>query len=428
MEMRATKLKRRWDWRYGHRSEKGRITIVNQFFPPDFAATGQLLNQLSQGIVDGGFKTHILTGMPAYAFSTLDAERLEFDDGRCIRRTSASRLWPKQIKGRAINGILFILRTLLRLMRRSRRSQLVIWTTEPPYMPIIAWIVSFITRTPYILILYDIYPDVLFSLKILREKSLLVKAWKLFNKLSYINSKGIVVLSEPMKSLVVREYCADDNKVTIIPSWSDPAHIKPLDKSDNWFVAKHNLHNKFVVMYSGNMGRCHDLVTIVGAALILRAKSEIVFMFIGNGPQKDRVRKLKEDLELDNIILVPYQEYCDIPFTLAAADLSIVSIATGLDSVVAPSKLYGHLAAGSPVAVIAPENCYLKKLVEEVGCGAWFSNGDSLRLSQWVLEIRSNKKERLSLGQKGRNHVLKEACPEVVFQKYLDLINKCRIW
>jgi glycosyltransferase involved in cell wall biosynthesis len=422
------KLKRRLEWRFRKKHEKGRITIVSQFYPPDFAATGQLLDQLTDGLVKEGFRTLVLTGMPSYAFTTLDAERLEFRNGICIRRTEASRLWPKEIKGRAVNGLAFILRTVLRLLRRSRRSELVIYTTEPAYLPIVGWVICTLTRTPYILILYDIYPEVLTSLKILRPSSLPIRIWENLNMRTYAGANKIVVLSEPMKELVCSKYKIGSNRVTVIPSWSDPKKIKPIKKELNWFVAKHKLEKKFVVMYSGNMGRCHDLVTLVGAALALRHYEDIVFMLIGGGAQKGRIWALARDLELKNIAFEPYQEYNDVPFSLSAADISIVSLATGVDSVVAPSKLYGHLAAGTPVGVITGPKCYLKDLVEEIECGKWFNNGDSLNLANWIIVLKNNMHERFRLGENGRKYIKKNACPEVIISQYVNILENCKSW
>ena len=106
------KLCLRWRWR-ATRSRNARLTVVSQFFPPDFAATGQLLDDLTQRFASRGLQVQVLTGMPAYAYNRSDARRIEFQPNRCIRRTQASRLWPQRIRGRAVNGIFFCLASLL---------------------------------------------------------------------------------------------------------------------------------------------------------------------------------------------------------------------------------------------------------------------------------------------------------------------------
>ena len=102
--------------------------------------------------------------MPAYAYNNSYAKRIEFHPNRCIRRTNASRLWPGQIRGRAINGIFFCLRISLRLLRYFRRGDLILYTTEPPYLPLLGWLLHCLTRTPYLVLVYDLYPNVWLSL------------------------------------------------------------------------------------------------------------------------------------------------------------------------------------------------------------------------------------------------------------------------
>ena len=114
-----------------HPVRYARPTLVSQFFPPDFAATGQLLDDLTQRFAARGLQVQVLTGMPAYAYNRSEAERLEFQPNRCIRRSRVSRFWPQRIRGRAINGILFCLRITVRLLRYSRRGDLIFYTTEP---------------------------------------------------------------------------------------------------------------------------------------------------------------------------------------------------------------------------------------------------------------------------------------------------------
>jgi len=73
-----------------------------------------------------------------------------------------------------------------------------------------------------------------------------------------------------------------------------------------------------VVLYSGNQGRCHDVVTVMAAALLLRQHPDVLFLFIGKGPQHQRLLELAHDWALGNCRFLPYQELSDLPYTLAA--------------------------------------------------------------------------------------------------------------
>ncbi|MBI96517.1 glycosyltransferase WbuB [bacterium] len=416
-------IKQRLNWRRKRINNK-RVTFSTQYFPPDFAATGQLINELTSSLAKEEIQVQIFTGMPSYAFNQYHAKRLEFETNRCIRRTRVSRLWPTRIRGRAINGILFCIRISIRLMRSSRRGDLVVYTTEPPYLPILGWLIFIFTRTPYILILYDLYPDVLVELGVLNENNILISIWKRLNKFAYDSAKEVIVLSSKMQNRVSKTLSIDSSKITIIPSWSDPERIFPKEKSDNWFVKKYSLEHKFVVLYSGNQGRCHDLLTIIDAANCLRDQSEIVFLFIGNGAQNEIIKNYSHELSLNNCVFLPYQDYKDLPSTLASADLALVTLNSSAEGLVAPSKLYGHLAAATPIGIISPEGSYLREIVNSNNCGRSFDNGDSIGLADWINFLINNPSEANKMGKSGREFLLKYNSKKVIFAKYKELIVK----
>ena len=415
------KLAQRLSWR-ASRSRHPRLTLVSQYFPPDFAATGQLLDDLTVRLAAEGLQVQVLTGMPAYAFNAHDAKRIEFEPSRCIRRTRASRFWPQRIRGRAINGILFCLRTSLRLLRYSRRGDLILYTTEPPYLPLLGWLVHRLTRTPYLVLLYDLYPDVLVELGVLPASHPLVRLWSQLNRWVFADAQELIVLSEPMAERVRRQVPAAASKLSVIPSWADPTTIRPRAKADNWFVQKHRLQDRFVVLYSGNQGRCHDLVTVLASAMLLRHEPDVVFLFIGKGPQHQRMRNLVKDWALPNCEFLPYQEFDDLPYSLAAADLALVTLSIEAEGLVAPSKLYGHLAAGTPIAAVTPAQSYIAELVEAEGCGRWFANGDAEGLAGWIRELHHNPSHARACGRAARALLERSATPELVCAQYLALI------
>ena len=417
------KLRHRWQWR-ASRSRQPRLTVVTQYFPPDFAATGQLLNDLTARLAASGLQVQILSGMPAYAYSNSDAKRIEFQPNRCIRRTQASRFWPQRIRGRAINGVLYCLRISIRLLRYSRRGDLILYTTEPPYLPLLGWLLHRLTRTPYLVLLYDLYPDVLVELGVLKPDHLLVRIWHQFNRWMLADAQELIVLSEPMAERVRQNAPAVAAKLSVIPSWADPLQIRPRSKTDNWFVQKYQLQGQFTVLYSGNQGRCHDLVTVLAAALLLRHDRQVQFLFVGGGPQNKRLRQLCHDWGLRNCRFLPYQELDDLPFSLASADLALVTLSIEAEGLVAPSKLYGHLAAGTPIAAITPPHSYLQRLVEQEGCGRGFANGDADGLASWIRELQRNPAHRQAYADAARQLLERTATPEIVTAQYLHLIRR----
>ncbi|WP_094509991.1 glycosyltransferase family 4 protein [Synechococcus sp. MW101C3] len=416
-------LRQRARWRR-NRSRAARVTVVNQFFPPDYAATGQLLADLTGRLSASGLQIQILTGMPAYAGPATEAERIEFEPNRCIRRTRVSRFWPRRIRGRAVNSVIFCMRSGLRLLRYVRRGDLIVYTSEPPYLPIVGWLVHQVTRTPYLLIVYDLYPDVLEELRVLPASHWLCRLWRGLHRPALTGAAEVVVLSELMAERVLAQAPGIAERLHVIPSWADPELIRPLPKDANWFVQRYRLEDCFTVLYSGNQGRCHDLVTLLGAALILRGNQAVRFLIVGDGPQHRRLLQLAHEWDLGNVCFLPYQDLEALPQSLAAADLAVVSVSIEAVGVVAPCKLYGHLAAATPIAAITPSGSELRRLVESSGCGRWFANGDAVSLAAWIQDLVVDPDAALAHGAAGLELLRRTATPELVSERYRQLI--CR--
>lgn len=58
----------------------------------------------------------------------------------------------------------------------------------------------------------------------------------------------------------------DVEKIKVIYNWVHTEHIKPIEKIDNIFLKEHHLEDKFIVLYSGNMGMTHDIDILVDVA------------------------------------------------------------------------------------------------------------------------------------------------------------------
>jgi glycosyltransferase involved in cell wall biosynthesis len=421
------RFRQRWQQRRGWRrniAAARRVTVVNQFFPPDYAATGQLLDELTARLATDGLQIQILTGMPAYAGEQQPAPALEFQSNRCIRRTRASRFWPRRVRGRAVNGLIFCLRIGLRLLRYSRRGDLIIYSSEPPYLPVVAWLLHRLTGTPFLLIVYDLYPEVLVELGVLPADHWLCRLWRRCNRRAFTAASEVVVLSRPMAERLAAQVPDLGPRLQLIPSWADPERIHPIPKADNWFACRHGLDGAFTVLYSGNQGRCHDLRTLLAAAELLNEEPGIQFVIVGGGPQHDWLQQQVRERHLRHCRFLGWQPLSVLPFSLAAADLAVVSVADHLEGLVAPSKLYGHLAAGTPIAAITPAAADLHSLVEESGCGRWFANGDAAGLASWIRQLRADPALAARHGTAARALLLTTATPERVGAAYRELIER----
>ncbi len=399
-----------------------KLSVVTQFFPPDFAPTGQLIEELVRHLGNQGVNIKVFTGQPGYAYRNSIAPRLEQQGDVEIVRSRTTSLWGSRLRGKALNGLLFSLRTVLHLIRNCRRRNLVLITTAPPFLPVLGYLVNIFFGMPYVCLLYDLYPDIAVELGVISSQSWIAKAWRALNRRVWQQAQSLIVLSPDMEQRIVALCPEVEGKVHVIHSWADSKQISPRPKSENWFARQHGLVDKFTVLYSGNMGRCHDIDTIFEAALRLRDKP-IQFVCIGGGAKRETLlQKVKEE-GLSNFLFLPYQDKANLPYSLTACDLSLVSVSPGMESLVAPSKLYTALASGRPIAAICPPQTYLRSLLEKAQCGAHFDNGDSKGLADFIYELSQNKQMAAEMGKAARQYQVTHFTPENIARQYSEVLH-----
>ncbi|KAB8317522.1 glycosyltransferase family 4 protein [Tolypothrix campylonemoides VB511288] len=400
-----------------------KLSVITQFFPPDYAATGQLIEELARHLAQQGVDIEVFTGQPGYAFASSSAPAVEQSGGVRIKRSRTSQLCPQRIRGKAINGVLFTLRAAFYLLNAARRRNVVLLTTAPPFLPILGYLVHVLFGLSYVCILYDLYPDIAIALGVIPKHHWLAQFWRAVNRQILRKAKGLVVLSPAMKRQVAASCPEVADKISVIHSWADPESIVPIAKEDNWFARRYNLVNKFTVVYSGNMGRCHDTHTILNAAKYLQHEP-IQFVCIGGGAKREELIEEVNRLGLQNFLFLPYQERHVLPYSLTACDLSLVSVDAGMESLVAPSKLYPALATGRPVAVICPKHSYLRQLIVDIDCGDTFENADSYELAEFISRLSRDQRLAERMGNSAREYLQSYFTPEVISRQYFEVLRQ----
>ncbi|MEO1148475.1 MAG: glycosyltransferase family 4 protein [Cyanobacteria bacterium J06638_22] len=406
-----------------------RLLIVTQFFPPDFAATGQLIDELSQQLGNLGLEVSIFTGQPGYAFQHDSAPPLERRETVSVRRSRVSRWWSHRIRGKALNSLMFCLRATLHLLHHARQYHLLLLTTAPPYLQILGYIVNRLTGVPYVCLIYDLYPDIATALRVVPSQHPIVRLWHGLNQRVWRRAQHIIVLSSTMKQRVM-EHCPEvGDRISVIHNWADPSWIVPLPKTKNPFVrSEHLAHSSvrpltdcFTVLYSGNLGRCHDVETLIAAAAHLRDQP-VQFIFIGGGAQQPWCQQEAQQMGLTNCHFLPYQDRQNLPYSLTACDLSLVSVKQGMEGLVAPSKLYSGLAAARPLAVVCDADSYLAELLAAARCGKTFRQGDSAGLAAFIQYLMQHPEEAQAMGEAGRQYLQSHFTPHHIARQYVEVL------
>ena len=386
----------------GHRSTvlgylpNMRLIILNQFFYPDHSATSQLMTELAESLVERGVAVTALSGRGRYNGGEKLSPR-EQHKGVLIERAWATSFGKRSTTGRIADYLSFYLGASLRLLQMPRHD-IVMALTTPPLIGLVALVVGRLRGMRVIMLVQDVYPDIAVALGTLRTSSLLTKALEWLGNHALKQSDRIVVLSESMRERIVAKVGAGRAaRVDVIHNWADGTDIRPLDQeASNPFTLEHDLTESFVVLFSGNLGLVNEFSTVLEAARLLRDRSDIVFLFIGEGARENEIREFKRRHGLLNIRLMPYQPRHMLRYSLASGHALLVTLADGLAGLSVPSKAYAIMATARPVLFVGDLRSDIAQLVRANGCGAVIASGDSEGLAEtigaWSLDRSKLKK------------------------------------
>ena len=122
------------------------------------------------------------------------------------------------------------------------------------------------------------------------------------------------------------------------------------------------------------------------------------------------------------MLLLPYQPRPRLPETLAACDLACISLIPGAENTLAPCKLYGILASGRGLVLIAGSNCDLAELVQSEKIGIVVAPGDSELLAQQLQHLSQQPEEVAAMGERAKRVYAKSFGFERSLKHYNELL------
>jgi len=379
-----------------------RVLIVHQFFYPDHSAVSQLMTDLAESLVERGVTVTAIAGRGTYNGGARLSRREEHKGIR-IERAWTTSFGKRTLRGRLCDYLSFYVGATWKLMRVPRHD-IVLVLTQPPLIGLIGLVVGRLRRMRVVALVQDIYPDVAVAVGAVRPDSFSTRFLDWLNRRSLQATDRIIVLSECMHDRITPKIsAARAGRIDVIHNWADGRAIYPRAANENnRFPDEHGLQGRFVVMFSGNLGVVNEFRTVLEAAEILRARADIVFLFIGDGVRAGEIRRFIDEHRLENILTMPYQPRAELRQSLIAGDAHLVTLAEGLAGLSVPSKTYAILAAGRPILFVGDANSSIAKLVDQNNCGAMVSTGDSKKLANVISEWAARPELAEELGANAR--------------------------
>ncbi len=320
---------------------------------------------------------------------------------------------------RALSWLRFTVAAALRVLRAPGKPFLFA-VTNPPVLPIIVWLLHAFIGYPYGLLIWDINPDHLVRLGLLKRKGLVAQAWTALNRRTMLGARVVITISDRMADALRAHLGSSVARVRIevIPNWADTDWLRPIPKDENPFALEHGQVGKLTVLYSGNMGADFGLDTVIEAARQVQDDPRIAFLLIGDGLGRAEVEKKTALYHLNNVVLLPLQPYERLPYSLAAGDIALVVQPSGAEHLSLPSKTYSALAVGSAVIALTRGDADLAYLVQTHDLGMVCPPGDAEALALAIRTLAEDAQRLAGCRARARQAAVDCYCITVVKERF----------
>lgn len=404
-----------------------RIFFVNRYFYPDHSATSQMLTELAFALAERGHVITVVTSRLGYEDSLARYPKQERANGIDIVRIATTRFGRAGLAGRAIDYLTFYLATAWTLLLNLRRGDVVIAKTDPPLLSLVTMPVARLRGAHPVNWLQDIFPEV--AIKLGMGQAL---TWRiLLDMLRRWRDRGLrkavlnVVIGERMAG-VVRNIGVDSKRIRVISNWADSKVVRPIPAEANALRQSWGLGDAFVVGYSGNLGRAHDIATILEAMALSEADRRaqlgalrvavgarairspgpakpIAWLFVGGGTNMGELRNHVRQRRFASVQFQPYQPREQLAESLSVPDVHLITLNPGLEGLIVPSKHYGIAAAGRPAIFIGDPRGEIGRILVEAGAGFAVAEGDGAGLAAAIYRLAADVPLKEEMGRRSRD-------------------------
>ena len=226
-----------------------RIWILSEHYYPEDTSTGHILAYIAEGLADE-YEVRVISAQPTYHQRGFKAPAKEIHNSVLINRCWSTNFDRNVIWKRLINLITISLSIFLASVFRIGKGDIVLVVTNPPLLPFLTRFAAWVRRARVVLLVHDVYPEVIVASGIAQNESALVRLIRWANQKLYRSMDHIVVLGRDMKALTLVKLGGegvDESSVSIIPNWADIDEIEPADRASNALLNELGLLDKFVI-------------------------------------------------------------------------------------------------------------------------------------------------------------------------------------
>lgn len=383
-----------------------RILFLSHYFPPEVNAPASRTYEHCKQWVKNGHQVTVVTCAPNHPRGQVfDGYKNRLYQRQLVDGVDVVRLWTfitanEGIFKRTINYVSFMVAAII-VAPTLPKADVVISTSPQFFNGLAGYFVSRMKRVPWILEIRDLWPESILAVGAIKNKRI-INALGALEMFAYRNADRIVPVTESFKRYMVGKGI-DARKIDVIKNGVDLGFYEPLE-TRNQLAEQLGLNGKFIISYVGTHGMAHGLDTVLHAANKLRDYPDIVFLLVGDGADRQRLLSLKDEMNLQNVMMLDQQPKGNMPQLWDLSDISLVLLKkSDLFKTVIPSKIFESMAMKKPILLGVEGE--VKEIIERADSGVCFEPENAAELAQAALSLYRNPERRKYLGENGRRHV-----------------------
>jgi Glycosyltransferase len=388
-------------------------------------------DELARHWSQAGHEVSVLTGFPNHPTGVVPSEwrgrlrKLMYHEN--VGRVDVYRtwLWPlpnRKAHERMRNYASFCISAGLRGLAVPR-PDVIIGSSPQLLVALAAWWISFARQIPFVFEVRDLWPESLTAVGVSDANSLLHRSLSAIAKFLYERSDRIVVVTPAFKAHLMKHWNVPAEKIDVVENGVETELFVPSPAGDSQTLRLQlGLESKFVVSYVGTMGMAHGLETLLDAASRMQQQNpSVLFLLIGEGAEKERIKTLAQERQLMNVRFLDQQPREKIPALISASDACLVLLKrTDVFKTVIPTKLLEFMSCARPV-ILGVEG-QAQQLVEESGAGLVIQPENSAALVSAIERLAANSELRRTFGQNGREYILQTFSRARTAEKYISVL------
>lgn len=380
------------------------ILLTTDSYPPEIRSISFMIQELAEALAQKGHCVTVVTSYPKYNLS---------DGGRPINLSEFSvekNVRVIRVKALPHHKVNYLLRGIAELtlpylfLRKVKhfvkeRIDVAIVYSPPLPLTVLGGNIKSVCGARYLLNIQDIFPQNAIDLKILRNR-VLISFFEFIEKQAYTKADKITVHSESNRKFLIEKKGVPSEKIITIHNWIDLATYKEI-KTKGVFRKRYGLENKFIFLFAGVFGPSQYLDFIIQIAKEVSKITDICFLLVGDGNEKERLQRMVQTCDLKNVVFQPFVAKEEYPSLVKEADVGLVCVSSENKTSVFPGKILGYMAASIPIIAFLNEESDGHDLIREARCGYAMVPNDYEKASELIIKVYNEREKLEQLGHNG---------------------------